>query len=315
MARTVVRNSEVPHLWAHQTQDHARGNGSISFSGKSIYSYAAEIGRLVTAPNGETVALLIDRTWSPTTSGHQSAARGAVSHLPHFTIPDLHGNHAKNLAALIANYRSTIDTLFRARKLPSEWQLNHAREQAGDATRYAEVFDLPAPEVFPETDRKAVLDYHNEPDRAAKRALKAEREKAILEARQRTEAAARAARIAANAQAIAEWRAGTRYNLPHDAARDEKGGALIRIKGNTLETSLGASVPLSHAIKVVRRVAACRAAGVSWHRNGETIRVGNFQVDAIDPDGSFRAGCHSFNWPEIEQAARLAGALDEAMAA
>jgi hypothetical protein len=38
-------------------------------------------------------------------------------------------------------------------------------------------------------------------------------------------------------------------------------------------------------------------------------------VDAIDPDGSFRAGCHSFTRPEIEQAARTAGALEEAMAA
>jgi hypothetical protein len=172
-----------------------------------------------------------------------------------------------------------------------------------------------APELYPETDRQAVLDYHNTPDKAAKRAAKAEREKATREARELAERRAREARIAANRQAIAEWRAGSRYNLPHDAARDEAGGALIRIKGDVLETSLGASVPLEHAIKVFRRVAACRDAGVSWHRNGETIRVGAFQVDAIDADGSFRAGCHSFNWPEIEQAARLAGALEEAMAA
>jgi hypothetical protein len=36
MARTVVNNSEVPHLWAHQSQSYAKGNGSISFSGRSI---------------------------------------------------------------------------------------------------------------------------------------------------------------------------------------------------------------------------------------------------------------------------------------
>jgi hypothetical protein len=83
MTRYVVNNSQVPHLWAHQSQDHAKGNGSISFSGRSIYSYAAEIGRLADAPNGERVALLISRTWSITTSGHQSAARSAVSHMPH----------------------------------------------------------------------------------------------------------------------------------------------------------------------------------------------------------------------------------------
>jgi hypothetical protein len=37
------------------------------------------------------------------------------------------------------------------------------------------------------------------------------------------------------------------------------------------------------------------------------IRVGGFQVDHINPDGSFQAGCHNFNWPEIEAAAKQAG--------
>src|SRR3954452_20181905 len=103
MTRTVVNNSQVPHLWANQSQDHAKGNGSISFSGRSLYSYAAEIGRLVDAPNGGRVALLISRTWSPTTSSHQSAARSAVSHLTRFSVPHLDcdsGSHARNLAAL-----------------------------------------------------------------------------------------------------------------------------------------------------------------------------------------------------------------------
>jgi hypothetical protein len=196
--------------------------------------------------------------------------------MPHFTVPDLHGDHAKNLATLAANYRTTVDPVYRVRRLPTDWQLDCVEEQARDATRYAETFGLPAPELYPETDRQAILAYHNEPDRAAKRAAKAEREKATREARELAEQQARAARLAANAAAIAEWRAGTRYNLPHDATRDEAGGALIRIKGDTLETSLGASVPLDHAIKVFRRVATCRAAGVPWHRNGDTIRVGNF---------------------------------------
>jgi hypothetical protein len=309
MARTVVNNSQVPHLWANQSQDHAKGNGSISFTGSSIHSYAAEIGRLVDLPDGRRIALLVSRTWSPTTSSHQSAARGAVSHLPRFTVPNLHGYHPENLTYLADAYRASIKTLFGKRTEPSEWQYENARDQAIEATRYAQTFSLPNPELYPETDLEAVKAFHNTPDKAAKKALRDARHAADRAEREAREAAARAAREAAQAQAIADWRAGVRYSLPHDAQYDASGGALIRINGDTLETSRGAQVPLAHAVKVFHRVAQCRAAGKSWHRNGDTIRVGNFQVDSIDPDGSFVAGCHRFTWPEIENAARLAGVL------
>ena len=90
----------------------------------------------------------------------------------------------------------------------------------------------------------------------------------------------------------------------------------MRIRGDTLETSQGASVPLAHAIKVFRFVKLCRERGQAWHRNGKTVRVGHFQVDSIDAAGNFKAGCHDFTWPEVERVARLAGVADsEASAA
>src|SRR6266403_280024 len=41
--RHVLTNSEIPHLWAHQTQEHARngGNGSFYFRGATIYSWGS----------------------------------------------------------------------------------------------------------------------------------------------------------------------------------------------------------------------------------------------------------------------------------
>lgn len=90
-----------------------------------------------------------------------------------------------------------------------------------------------------------------------------------------------------------------------------QGGALMRIVGDRLETSHGADVPLDHAIRAFRAVRACRDRGTTWQRNGKQIRVGHFQVDRIESDGSFTAGCHQFFWPEIERVARLAGVLEE----
>jgi hypothetical protein len=91
---------------------------------------------------------------------------------------------------------------------------------------------------------------------------------------------------------------------------DEKGGALLRLKGDTLETSHGARVPLSHAVKVFQFVKLVRARGVAWHTNGRTIRVGHFTLTSIDTEGNFIAGCHTINWPEIERFARSIDMFD-----
>jgi hypothetical protein len=88
---------------------------------------------------------------------------------------------------------------------------------------------------------------------------------------------------------------------------------LIRIEGDgdgaELVTSQGARVPLSHAVKAFRFVKLIRQSGGHWERNGRVVRVGHYQLDAIDPDG-FKAGCHRINWPEIERVAKLAGVFE-----
>lgn len=104
---------------------------------------------------------------------------------------------------------------------------------------------------------------------------------------------------------------------------DGQGGALIRardvirdasgmITGGTLETSQGAEVPLTHAIRAFRFLKLCREKAASdpsfdgWQANGKSLPVGHFRVDSIDREGNFRAGCHRINWAEV---ARLAASL------
>lgn len=106
----------------------------------------------------------------------------------------------------------------------------------------------------------------------------------------------------------AAWRAGESVGRVYFDS--EHGGAALRIRGDKLETSHGADVPLSHAVKAFRFVKLCRERGETWQRNGRTIRVGHFQIDRIDSAGNFRAGCHDIRWPEIEAAAKAAGVFD-----
>ena len=127
-----------------------------------------------------------------------------------------------------------------------------------------------------------------------------------------------AERMAREAAERAAWLAGggNRYTRLSDAT----GGALIRavdvtrddagrITGGTLETSHGAEVPLTHAVKAFRFLKLCNASGRTWHANGHTIRVGHFTISEVRPDG-FTAGCHRINWPEVARVAGELGIID-----
>lgn len=138
------------------------------------------------------------------------------------------------------------------------------------------------------------------PDVAAWRIAESERLAAEYAERERLASLKREEQIAA-------WHNGADVRISFDA---ESGGAAIRIRGDQLETSHGASVPLDHAIKAFRFVKLVRQRGTAWERNGKTIRVGHFQIDRISAEGDFTAGCHKFTWPEIERAAALAGVAD-----
>lgn len=102
------------------------------------------------------------------------------------------------------------------------------------------------------------------------------------------------------------------------SARDQFGGAYLRavnvtrddsgnITGGELQTSQGARVPLTHALRVFRFLKLCRESGRTWHKNGHTLRVGHYQVDSVEADGTFRAGCHLIRWAQVESLADRLG--------
>lgn len=112
------------------------------------------------------------------------------------------------------------------------------------------------------------------------------------------------------AEKRAAWLAGENVTLPRGQWSRDDGTPHLRVFGDELQTSWGAAVPLAHAVKAFRFVKLCRERGEGWNRNGRTIRVGHFQIDRVDPDGGFVAGCHTFAWPEVERVARAAGVFD-----
>lgn len=97
----------------------------------------------------------------------------------------------------------------------------------------------------------------------------------------------------------AEWLAGNASlatNLVHPRGYEF---AFLRVRGNNVETSRGASVPLDHALRLYRFMKAIKQ---PWEgdRNAP-VRVGHFTLEYVKDDVA-KIGCHKLHFDDIEAA-------------
>jgi hypothetical protein len=287
----VVPTGEVAHLWAHKVQDSARNSqGNVFFEQDTIYSYGHHfpIARHVTSKSGKQAALFTTRTYSPTTSGHCSMVRSAISHLTVFHVSDASGNdYKKYLADYGKRISETLLKAARARK-SKEWHHNEALELRAEAVNYAKFFHLTYADVLPKVPAIDSVQLQAIKDAENKR-LATERKRIVRE----------------NAEAIETWRNGEYARLPYGLPD------MLRVSSNgqSIETSRGADFPISHAKRGLALVRAVRTSGETWYTNGHTCQLGHYRIDSIQPDGTVKAGCHTVRWSEIE---RIAPAIDAA---
>jgi cell fate (sporulation/competence/biofilm development) regulator YlbF (YheA/YmcA/DUF963 family) len=315
--KTVFANRQVAHVWAQQNQPEGRShNGNFWFEGATLYSYSTPIARFVEAPNGKRVCLITSESFSPTTAGkHIAPAWRAVDHkafgVPFLSFGDIYSGrgprapseeeaHKLNLAHLVEQYTSIVTRYLKSRNFWGTRNdlVKRLDELATSAREYAETFKLEMPALDVDGDAQRIWErferLKSDPKRIAREAAK--------KARQEEEERLRAL---ADAEKLAEWLQGADVRFYSPTVH-------LRVKGDKLQTSMGAEVPLAHAIRVFRFVRACRERGQEWHRNGTTIRVGLFVLDSVDTQGNFRAGCHSITWEECERLARQIGVFDDA---
>jgi hypothetical protein len=316
-----------------------RGVPFVSFSGNVLSSYRAPIARIVpdvTGNDGRGVALVTSRQYSITTSGHVSAARSALSHLAVFVVPDVLAKydyeHEKNIAHLVAEYQAELARDLRARNLPYWLSDGEARNRyahlAETIKAYAGLFGVNLFETqaqwaqgdFREHTR-ALIAAHRARDtpEAIARREKAKAKRAAQNAEKNRQEAERRAHFekereerealedATRAERIEAWRKGGAALYPRDLQKLQ--GALLRVKGDTLETSHGARVPLEDAKRVFAFIT--RGLAIAPNMSGEKsyrakLAIGQYSLDEIFANGDFRAGCHSIKY---EEAARLAAEI------
>lgn len=156
--------------------------------------------------------------------------------------------------------------------------------------------------------------------RTAAESDRAAGEAAEQAARAAREAAERAARLERDAAALAAWRDGV-PGARSGYWKTPAGGAFLRAivterdaagrpVAGTLETSQGAAVPLAHALRAFGFLRKVRESGNGWKAAGRSIPVGHFQIESIDAQGNFRAGCHYIEWAECARVAQEIGAFE-----
>ena len=347
--KTVFSNDMCAHVWAQLSQPFGR-SGSMKFDGALAYSYHQPVAHLI-VPFGKSrpVLLVTPCTWSVTTSHHVSLYRRAASQYDEFMVPDLFEQfrarlvrdeqstpetHAENLKYLREQFDKLADSLMRC---PADsYKLSHhetyqqpdghgakfgsfAHEYLQGAaerfTAYCEAFGLEQPAL----DWSAALErinarrdrLLNDPKRAAKRAAAAAARERAAERKAAAEAEQRRIALLETAEQVTLWRNGADVRLPWNATRDESGGAMLRIRGDVVETSLGATVPIDHARRVMRFYRRLRAHGMcssnTQHEARADVTLGHFTLDSIAEDGSVRAGCHYITATEIDRLYSIMG--------
>jgi len=114
-----------------------------------------------------------------------------------------------------------------------------------------------------------------------------------------------------NAANLEAWKRGELIGLNYMVTQDENGSAYMRVKGDRLETSLGAQVTLPQAIKCFRFVKLCRMTGRTFEANGMRVAVGSFDLRSVSAEGNVRVGCHYLTWERIEEVAKAGNFFNE----
>lgn len=297
-----LNHSTVAHYWANKVQEEGYGH-NMYFEGDTIYSYGRHfpIAKHVTNASGEHAVLFTTDNYSNSTAKHKAEVRGASRHIKTFTISPcgLTGDLDRGFNNVLADYQERVnDQLKQALKRRKEKLRNHdiraAMALVDEANDYIRFFDVPVKQLtMPEN--LAEFEAQVKADQAAAR----ERDK-VRKEEQRIKLA----------EVIADYTAAFRADgcssMPYYLR--EHTGCLLRIDGDTLETSEGADIPLAHAVKLWPYMIEAKRDGIKLDA---PIKLGVYRLDSFNADleGTLRVGCHTIRWSEIELIAKQLGLI------
>lgn len=310
--KTVFNNSDLPHIWAHQSQEYGRASNMhfeayplrlssseperlANWSASRIFSYRTIMGAIITRPDGEQLAIINNHSYSNSTAKQQGRIAYAVNHLPNVYYPvylqrgsssfDIESQALFNGLVRETHERAAeyvASSKKRRKESTRGADLIKAHSLLGALQRLAEFFGY-------EYARPSTLDGLAAEVESANEAARIARQKAEAE------------RIAAQAENLLKWLAG--QDIRNNFAETK-----LRIKADEIETTHGARIPLAHAVALWPMLARWKAEGKTYSGaiNGRTIKLGHYAVDSFDGQ-TLKVGCHYIPWDELERIAGLLG--------
>ena len=288
--KTVFNTSMVAHIWAQQSQDSGRNSGkTVFFEGKTIYSYGYHFPMASFVKPG--LVLFNSRSYSVTTGAHQSETLRSLPngiksfHVPNCVIPnsrtDLRKTHNENLDHFTHIIETSIVKSSRARNgFNKTWQLDEAERAFSNYNNYLIAFKIRRKQLIALPNMEALR-------KAADIATKKVRLATIKKEK---------AALVKMTEEIEKWKTGKSNSRFFGVKK-----VFLRISGDMVETSQGATFPVDHARKAYRAIKIIKAKGLDWVKNGNSIRIGHFQLDTIKSNGNIKAGCHFVEWDEIKR--------------
>lgn len=286
MKKVFSSNREAIHIFANDPEREGRAS-SVSFNDGVLFSYNTAIAEHVTGANGETALIVNKSNYSVTTSKHQSLLAYAANHqnilyIDHvgYNVQNLRPNEYRGLSVhdLISSYeREAAENLAkasRARKNGDQYRasafngLNELKKYLAFFGIEYEAGDLSELEAAAiEADKKA---------RAIRKAREAERK-------------------AEQAEALEAWRNG-------EDKRHYFEVTALRIKGDTIQTTKGANIPLDHAIKAWPLLNRIANSDEVFYPQGHAIHLGHYTISRADKN-MLVVGCHNIPMSEVRSIA------------
>lgn len=277
--RHIVKARELPHMWAHQTQDWARC-GNVSFRGPYFYSYSTCIGEYV-RPGLYAIS---ERRHSVTTARHLTELARAIPgdavvvriqdpQSREYIWPRDRRDATREMVNSLRRAEEFRQKTERARKEWSrDWNGSQMQMWLDNAAVLKREFKLRN-----KIDQNTIERFEINRRRQERR-LTLARQRKVEELK-------------------AKW---LRDETPH-FPRGYSGGTLLRVHNNEcIETSLGIRLEFDEALRVYRIIKALRARQ-KWEDNA-SYPIARYTINRVTPEGVI-AGCHRVSWAEIERIA------------
>lgn len=294
--KTIFTNSELPHIWARQSQDEGKtSNRNLYFKGGKIYSYGSHFCIANIIKPG--IVLFTNRKYSVSTSAHVSACSSACSHMEQIIVAYPDGYLSDNLKAFTSEISSALEIISNPRKKAEtkERAKGELSSIVARVYRYLEATGQTVSKKLRDDEVRKEFLLHLEAAKNEQAAMSLQLKLQRREAQKQKEIDKKnAAALEEQKQKLLKWRRGANVSVSQFYNVDQ---VFLRAKDNEIQTSKGARVLLKSGQALYAAIKAGRDVK-GYDIDGYTV---------ISLNGVLKIGCHEIQRSEIDRFAKKQG--------